>query len=166
MAVRLSAGLLPVCRRADGRLEVFLAHFGGPFWAGKENGAWSIVKGEYDPATERPEEAARREWVEEIGAPVPKGRWHDLGTVRQSAAKTVQAFAVLVSDPAEVVFVESNRTSVQWPPRSGHFIEIPEMDRAQWWGLNAARERLVRAQGAYLERVSSAAAEGFPAPGR
>lgn len=163
--MRLSAGLLPVCRRADGRLEVFLAHFGGPFWAGKEFGAWSIVKGEYDPATEGPEAAARREWVEEIGAPVPPGPWHDLGRVRQSAAKTIQAFAILVREPDEVVFVESNRTSVQWPPRSGRVIDIPEMDRAQWWGVDAARERLVRAQGAYLDRVSSVEA-GFREPGR
>ena len=90
---RTSAGLLPIHDGPDGLL-VFIAHLGGPLWARKDARAWSIVKGEFDPAVESPAAAAAREWVEETGTPVPDGEWIDLGTVRQSGGKTVQGYAV------------------------------------------------------------------------
>lgn len=155
---RTSAGLLPVRVAAAGTIEVFIAHMGGPLWARKDERAWSLVKGEFDPVVESPRDAAAREWVEETGTAVPEGDWFNLGTVRQSGGKTVHAFAVwtgaeVTIDPAGVEPV-----IMEWPPRSGRTIAFPEIDRAEWCGLEVARRRLVAAQAGLLDRL------GGPAP--
>ncbi len=149
---RHSAGLLPF--RYDGDdLHVFIAHMGGPFWARKQQHAWSIVKGEYEPGGEEPEAVARREFFEEIGVPAPEGDWLDLGSVRQSG-KVVAAFAVRA--PASLAFVASNTVEVEWPPRSGRLIEVPEVDRAEWMPVDVARTRLVKGQIPLLDRLVAA----------
>ncbi|MBK6886382.1 MAG: NUDIX domain-containing protein [Tetrasphaera sp.] len=147
---RTSAGLLPIHDGPDGLL-VFIAHLGGPLWARKDARAWSIVKGEFDPAVESPAAAAAREWVEETGTPVPDGEWIDLGTVRQSGGKTVQGYAVPA--PLDLALVTSSPVTMEWPPRSGRSLTFPEIDRAQWCDLATARVRLIAAQVAFLDRL-------------
>ncbi len=143
---RLSAGLLPYRWRGDA-LEVFLVHPGGPFWARKDAGAWSIPKGELGPG-EAPLAAARREFAEETGLAVD-GEMIALAPVRQAGGKLVHAFAIEADlDPAAIV---SNRFTLEWPPRSGERREFPEIDRAAWFGLEAARQKLVPGQIALLE---------------
>jgi len=156
MAVRRSAGLV-LYRRRDGGPEVFIGHMGGPFWAKKDEGAWSVFKGEYDE-TEDAFAAALREFEEETGQPPPDGPVIDLGEVRQSGGKRVVAWAVEGDfDPAEI---KSNTYRVQWPPRSGQWRTFPEVDRAEWFDLDTARRKLVKAQSSFmdaLERELSAA---------
>jgi len=150
---RHSAGVLPY--RLDGDdVLVFLAHPGGPFWAKKDEGCWSVVKGEYDPDAEDPRAAAAREFTEETGVPAPAGEWLDLGEVRQSSSKIVRAYAVAAS--AELAYVSSNLIDVEWPPRSGRTLEIPEVDRAEWMTLEQARPRLLAGQRDLLDRLRSA----------
>lgn len=150
---RFSAGVLPYRLDERGELLVFVAHPGGPFWARKDEGCWSVVKGEYDPGVEDPRAAAAREFAEEVGAPVPAGEWHDLGEVRQSSAKIVRAFAVEAT--ASLAYVTSNTIELEWPPNSGRSMTIPEVDRAEWMGSEAARPRLVRAQVEFLDRLDA-----------
>ncbi len=138
-----SAALL-VHRGAGAGLEVLLGHMGGPYWARKDEGAWSIPKGEFDPQAEDPLVAARREFAEEIGVPGPIGEAIDLGTHRLSSWKTVHAFGVAADGPLE--FVASNTFVLEWPPRSGQEVEFPEIDRAQWFTLPAARRKVVPGQ--------------------
>ncbi len=150
MAASTAAGLL-LFRIRDGRLEVLLGHMGGPFWARKEEHAWSIFKGGYEPGEETPIDAARREFTEETGLSVPDGELIPLGTVRQSSGKQVTAWAVRGdADPATVV---SNTYLAEWPPRSGRHEEFPEIDRVEWCDPALARTRLVRAQVAFVERL-------------
>ena len=145
-----SAGLL-LYRRRKGALEVFLAHPGGPFWAKKDLGAWTIPKGEYQE-DERPLSAAMREFEEETGLKVD-GEFLDLGTVTQKSGKVVWAWAVEGDfDPATLV---SNFCEVEWPPRSKKMIEIPEVDRGAWFGLEEAREKMFPAQVPFLDRLKS-----------
>ncbi|HSK25083.1 MAG TPA: NUDIX domain-containing protein [Egicoccus sp.] len=152
MAARRSAGLL-LFRRVDGDLEVLLAHMGGPFWARKDAAAWTLPKGEYT-ADETPLAAARREFVEELGVPVPPGEVVELGEVRQSGGKTVTAFALEADlDPAKIV---PGTFELEWPPRSGRTQSFPETDRVAWFDLDAAREKVVTAQVAFLERLEAA----------
>ena len=147
-----SAGLLPY-RIRDGVLEVFLAHMGGPFWARKDDGAWSIVKGEHGPE-EDPFAAARREFAEETGAEPPAGPVLALGEVRQSSGKRVAAWAIEGDvDPATI---RSNTFTIEWPPRSGRMQEFPEIDRAAWVDAATARRKLVRAQTAFVDRLERA----------
>ena len=147
-----SAGLI-LFRCSGGEVEVLLVHPGGPLWAKRDHGAWSIPKGEY-PADEDPLSAARREFAEELGSPAPDGEAIDLGEVRQKAGKVVCAWAVAGDlDPATIT---SNTFTMQWPPRSGRTQEFPEVDRAQWFGLSEARERINPAQAALLERLREA----------
>lgn len=148
---RTSAGLLPYRVAGDGTLEVLLGHMGGPFWAKKDAGAWSVIKGEYDPE-EEPETAARREWVEETGVPVPRGELIPLGDVRQKSGKRVTAWAVEAPqlDPAEL---SSNTFEIEWPPRSGRRAEFPELDRTEWMPLDAAAERIVTGQRPLLDTL-------------
>jgi len=128
-------------RRKDG-LEVFLVHPGGPFWAKKDLGAWSIPKGEYAEG-EDPLDAARREFTEETGF-AAGGDFIDLGTIKQAGGKLVSVFAVEGDcDPAELC---SNTTTIDWPPRSGRKLEIPEVDRAAWFSTEEARERILKSQ--------------------
>ena len=138
-----SAGILPYSRD-DAGLWVFVVHMGGPFWTRKDAASWSLAKGLYDPAAESPEDAARREFVEETGAPVPGGELVDLGEVRLSSGTHVRGFAVEAS--RDLAFVSSNSFEVEWPPRSGIVKTYPEVDRAEWCLIDEARRRLVKGQ--------------------
>jgi predicted NUDIX family NTP pyrophosphohydrolase len=143
--VKRSAGVL--LRRADGR--VLLVHPGGPFWARKDLGAWSIPKGEHDD-TEDPEACARREFLEELGVEAPL-ELVDLGTVRQKNRKEVRAF--FGEGDVETSGIVSNTFEMEWPPRSGRMQAFPEIDRAEWFELATAREKLNPAQAAFLDRL-------------
>ncbi len=140
---RLSAGLLLYRAGADGRAEVLIAHMGGPFWARKDAGAWSIPKGEYEEG-EDPIAVARREFEEELGQPAPAGDPDLLGEFRQSGGKRVTVFAQ--RGDCDVSEIHSNEFSVEWPPRSGEMRSFPEVDRAEWTEVEAARGRLVKGQ--------------------
>jgi predicted NUDIX family NTP pyrophosphohydrolase len=144
-----SAGIL-LHRQRDTGVEVLLVHPGGPFWARKDLGAWSIPKGELDEG-EDPRACAVREFAEETGTQLPDGTLDDLGSVKLKSGKVVVAFAVAGDlDPATVV---SNTFELEWPPRSGRTQTVPEIDRAEWFGLDAAREKLNPAQAAFVNRL-------------
>jgi predicted NUDIX family NTP pyrophosphohydrolase len=146
-----SAGIIPYRVRPDGGIEVLLVHPGGPFWSGKDQQAWSVAKGEY--AEDEPaEHAAEREFAEELGRPAPPGPRVDLGEVRQRSGKQVRVWAVEVDDFA-VSDLVSNTFEMEWPPRSGRLQSFPEVDRAEWMSLEAARDRLVRGQVEFLDRL-------------
>ena len=150
----ISAGIV-LHRRSTGRLEVLLVHPGGPAWAGRDLGAWSIPKGEYEHG-EEPLVAARREFEEELGVSAPEGPVLELGEIRQRSGKRVRAWAIAGDlDPAAI---RSNMCEVEWPPRSGKRIEIPEVDRAEWFALEAARERINPAQVALLDKLEASLA--------
>ncbi len=129
---------------AAGR-EVWIAHMGGPFWARKDARAWSIPKGEYDAGEEDPLTVARREFAEEIGMPAPTLDCVELGEYRYASGKTLTVFAAEggAFEPAEI---QSNLFELEWPPRSGRRQTFPEVDRAEWAGIEVARRRLVAAQ--------------------
>jgi predicted NUDIX family NTP pyrophosphohydrolase len=143
--VKRSAGVL--LRRSDGR--VLLVHPGGPFWARRDDGAWSIPKGEHGEE-EDPEVCARREFSEELGVAV-EGALVDLGTVRQKNRKEVRAF--YGSGDVDVSLVVSNTFEMEWPPRSGRRQEFPEIDRAEWFTVEKARAKLNPAQAEFLDRL-------------
>lgn len=150
---RHSAGLL-LYRRHGGTLEVFLVHPGGPFWAKKDLGAWSIPKGELAP-DEDALEAARRELREETGFDV-EGPFLPLAPVKQPGGKVVHAWAVAADvDPARLA---SNAFTIEWPPKSGRQQVFPEIDRAAWFPLDEARRRILRGQAALLEELSGTVA--------
>ena len=134
-------------RRPSG--EVLLVHPGGPFWARRDAGAWSIPKGEHDDG-EDPEAAARREFAEELGVDPPSAL-RDLGVVRQKNGKEVRAF--LGDGDLDVSGVVSNTFTMEWPPRSGRVAEFPEIDRAEWFPVDVAREKLNPAQAEFLDRL-------------
>ena len=159
MAVKPSAGIL-LYRQREGTLEVLLVHPGGPMWAKRDAGAWSIPKGEYEPG-EEPLAAAAREFAEELGSPPPDGEPIDLGQVRQRSGKIVTAWGL--HGDLDATAIVSNTCMVQWPPRSGRQIEIPEVDRAEWFDMASAREKINPAQVALLERLHSAVAQGSAA---
>jgi predicted NUDIX family NTP pyrophosphohydrolase len=143
-----SAGIL-VYRRRAGTIEVLLVHPGGPFWARRDAGAWSIPKGEYSD-DEDAEAAARREFAEETGWTI-KGELKPLGEVRQKAGKAVTAFAGRGDfDPATL---NSNRFDMEWPPKSGRTASFPEVDRAGWFGLAEAAEKILGGQRPLLDRL-------------
>lgn len=148
---KLSAGLL-LYRIADGfeegTVEVLLGHPGGPFWARKDDGAWSIPKGEYTEGAD-PWVAAQREFVEEIGFPAPAGPRIDLGAVKQPSGKVVTVFAVL--GDLDVTAAQSNTFWLEWPKGSGTVREFPEIDRVGWFPLDRARVKLVKGQVAFLD---------------
>jgi len=152
---KTSAGLLPY-RRSRGRLEVLLVHPGGPFWARKDLGAWSIAKGEHAP-DEDPLAAARREFEEETGH-APAGPFLALGSITQAAGKVVSAWATeLEWDPARLV---SNTFTVEWPKGSGRTRSFPEVDRAEWFDLEEASRRLLPAQRGLLEALEARLVHG------
>ena len=123
---------------------------GGPFWARKDIGAWSVPKGEHEP-DEQPLAAARREFLEELGLPAPEGELIDLGEVRQSSGKVVTAWAVEGDlDPADVV---PGTFEMEWPKGSGQLREFPEIDRVAWLDVDAARAKIVAAQRPFLDRL-------------
>lgn len=137
-------------RRSNKELEVFLVHPGGPFWAGKDEGAWTVPKGEYVEG-EEPLAAARREFTEETGF-VADGEFIDLGTIKQPSDKVVVAWAFEGDcDPQKLV---SNFCSVEWPPRSKKMIEIPEVDRGGWFTLHGARAALLKSQQPFLDALA------------
>ena len=145
----LSAGVLLHRSGPDGAVQVLLAHMGGPFWARKDDGAWSIPKGEHPP-TEEPRDAARREFAEELGSPAPDGELRELGTVR-SGNKVIAAFALAGDLDADSIV--SNTFELEWPPRSGRTQTYPEVDRAAWFDLDTARRKIVKSQRAFLDRI-------------
>lgn len=142
MAVH-SAGILPFHRDAEG-LWVFIVKMGGPFWHRRNAASWSLAKGMYDPADETPEHAARREFEEETGAPVPSGELIDLGSVRLSSGKHVRGYAVEASK--QLAFVSSNDFEIEWPPKSGIVKTYAEVEHAEWVLLDDARTKLVKGQ--------------------
>jgi len=149
---KLSAGLL-LYRRPDGDLEVLLVHPGGPYWAKKDDGAWSVPKGEHGEA-EEPLEVAAREFCEELGTDPPDvGGAVFLGELRQPSGKRVSAWAL--EGDLDTSNVRSNTFSMEWPPRSGRIAEFPEVDRAGWFDLDSARRKLLRGQVAFIDRLVS-----------
>ena len=146
---KLSAGLLPFRHRGTA-LEVFLVHPGGPFWAHKDAGAWSVAKGEYEPG-EDPWDAAQREFAEEVGIPAPVGEITSLGEIKQSSGKVISVFAVVAD--FEIDAVVSNTFTLEWPRRSGQLQEFPEVDAARWMELSDARRALVGGQLGFLDRL-------------
>jgi predicted NUDIX family NTP pyrophosphohydrolase len=148
--MKRSAGILLYRKRGE-TLEVLLVHPGGPFWAKKDEGAWSIPKGEHAP-DEDPLAAARREFAEELGSPAT-GAAVALGEVKQKGGKIVAAWGVQGDlDPAKIT---SNTFEMEWPPRSGRRQSFPEVDRVEWFSPDAARPKLNPAQHAFLERLIS-----------
>jgi len=147
---RKSAGLL-LFRRTPAGVEVLLVHPGGPLWAKKDEGAWSIPKGEID-ADEAPLAAARREFEEELGSPV-SGEFIALAPIRQASGKVVHAWAVEADfDPATFT---SGMFSMEWPPRSGQQQEFPEVDRAEWFSIDNARRKINKAQIELLDQLAN-----------
>lgn len=147
---KTSAGLL-VYRRRDGALEVLLVHPGGPFWAHRDLGAWSIPKGEIGVA-EQPLNAAQREFQEETGFTVA-GEFLQLPAIRQPGGKVVLAWAVEGNcDPAQL---RSNTFPLEWPPRSGRMQEFPEIDRAAWFAMDEARRRILPGQAGFLDQLAA-----------
>jgi predicted NUDIX family NTP pyrophosphohydrolase len=146
---RRSAGIL-LYRERDGR-QVLLVHPGGPYWAKKDAGAWSIPKGEYEDGDD-PEACARREFEEELGTPLPADtELRELGTVRLRSGKHITAYAAAGDLDADAI--HSNTFTLEWPPRSGVQREFLEVDRAGWFSLEEAREKLNPAQAELLERL-------------
>ena len=155
---KLSAGLL-VCRLVDGEPEVLLVHPGGPYWARKDDGAWSIPKGEYESG-EDPLVVASREFHEELGTEPPDlGSAMFLGELRQPSGKIVSAWAV--QGDVDVSDVRSNTFEMEWPPRSGRTQEFPEVDRAGWFDLETARTKLLRGQLGFIDRLSDLLDDGW-----
>ncbi len=147
---RRSAGILLHRVGPEGR-EVLLVHPGGPFWAKRDDGAWSIPKGEYDD-DEEPMAAALREFEEEVGSALEHvGELVELGEVRQRNRKRVTAWAA--EGELDASAVRSNTFAMEWPPRSGRTQKFPEIDRAEWFTLARAREKLIEAQAAFLDRL-------------
>jgi predicted NUDIX family NTP pyrophosphohydrolase len=161
---RLSAGILLYRRTSEpvapAALEVLLGHMGGPFWSQKDAGAWSIPKGEHSP-DEAPFAAARREFFEEIGVPVPATSFLPLGSVKQSGGKIVTVWAA--EGDLDASTTVSNSFTIEWPPRSGQLRDYPELDRTAWLSVERAREALVRAQTTFLDRLVAALDDGLAA---
>src|SRR3954449_9397850 len=142
----LSAGIL-LYRRADERLEVLLVHPGGPYWRNKDEGAWSIPKGELGLG-ENPEAVARREFAEELGS-APVGPLRSLGEIRQRGGKRVHGFAL--QGDLDAAGIASNTFEMEWPPRSGRRKSFPEVDRAEWFTLPVARSKILESQRPLLD---------------
>jgi predicted NUDIX family NTP pyrophosphohydrolase len=152
---RMSAALLVYRypdpdRRTDDTLEVLIGHMGGPFWAKKDAGGWSIPKGEYE-SPEDPLAAAQREFEEEMGSPAPAGPYLELGTARQSSGKIITTFAV--RGDFDVTTLVSNLFELEWPRGSGRMQAFPELDRAAWFTLDQAATKLVKGQLPILDKL-------------
>ena len=147
-----SAGLL-LYRIRDGRPEVLLVHPGGPFWRRRDEGAWSIPKGEIEPG-ETPAEVARREFHEELGQWPPDGELTPLGSIRQAGGKVVHAWAA--EGDFDIDRVESVSFELEWPPRSGRTQQFPEVDKAGWFDLDAGRRMILAAQKTFIDRLEEA----------
>lgn len=150
LKTKVSAGILAY-RWGEHGLEVLLVHPGGPFWRNRDDGTWSIPKGEIDQA-EDPKHAALRELAEELGPKISIGPLHPLGEIRQRAGKRVIAFyGEGKFDAARLV---SNTFEVEWPPRSGHLQSFPEVDRAEWFEIEAAKVKILSSQIEFLDRLT------------
>ena len=149
MPKKLSAGIL-LYRKSGGRLEVFLVHPGGPFWAKKDAGAWSIPKGEYLEG-EDPESVARREFAEETGCELT-GSMQPFTPLKQPSGKVISAWAV--EGDLDVATLKSNTFALEWPPRSGTIQHFPEVDRGAWFDLYTARDKLLAGQRPFLDQLS------------
>lgn len=156
---KLSAGLL-IYRTTNKQLEVFLVHPGGPFWANKDLGAWSVPKGEY-AESEDVKEAAKREFQEEVGQPVPAGEWQALSEVKYSN-KVVTVWAI--EGGIDTAKVKSNTFTMEWPPRSGQKAEFPEVDKGEWFDLTTATEKLVKGQVPLVEELAKIKGVDSPTP--
>ncbi|HEX9363677.1 MAG TPA: NUDIX domain-containing protein [Candidatus Dormibacteraeota bacterium] len=152
----MSAGLL-LYRLRDGKPEVLLVHPGGPFWKRRDDGAWSLPKGEIESG-EAPLSVARREFEEELGQPAPAGPMLGLGSVRQAGGKMVEAWAV--AGDLDVARIESVTFEVEWPPKSGRSQAFPEVDRAEWFDLETARRKILDAQRTFLDRLEGELSKG------
>ena len=151
MAKKKNAAGLLLYRHRGELLEVFLVHPGGPFWAKKDAGAWSLPKGEIGE-DEDPLQAAKREFTEETGFPI-EGEFRPLEPIKQPGGKVVQAWAIEADcDPAQV---RSNVFTMEWPPKSGRTQQFPEVDRAEWFPIAAARKRIIPAQVKFLDQLVS-----------
>jgi predicted NUDIX family NTP pyrophosphohydrolase len=146
---RQSAGILLYRMRGAGP-EVLLVHPGGPFWARRDAGAWSIPKGEYADGDD-PIATARREFEEETGSPLPPGDLIELDSITQKGGKVVSAWAAEGDLDADAI--QSNTFRMEWPPRSGRWATFPEVDRAGWFDVETAREKLIPAQAEFLDRL-------------
>jgi predicted NUDIX family NTP pyrophosphohydrolase len=153
MAIARSAGVLLFRITASDRVDVLLGHMGGPFHSHRDDGAWSIPKGEYD-ADEDPRMAAAREFEEELGAPLPAGREIALGTIRLPSGKRLIVYAV--ESDFDAGQARSNTFELEWPPGSGRIHSFPEIDRAQWFDCATARVKLARGQAEFLDRLLAA----------
>jgi predicted NUDIX family NTP pyrophosphohydrolase len=147
-----SAGLL-VHRDRDGATEVLLVHPGGPFWAKRDDGAWSIPKGELDDGDDDGLATARREFREELGVDAPDADPRPLGAIRQLGGKVVEAWAI--AGDVDTTAIVSNTFETEWPPKSGRMQTFPEVDRAEWFALDAARVKLNPAQCEFLDRLTA-----------
>ena len=152
---RTSAGLLLYRRHPERGVEVLVGHMGGPFWARKDAGAWSIPKGEHGP-DEEPRDVALREFAEEMGSAAPATDLVPLGEVRQSGGKRLTAWAA--EGDLDASATVSNTFSLEWPPRSGRVQQFPEIDRSAWFPVDVAREKLVKGQVPFLDRLLAALA--------
>jgi predicted NUDIX family NTP pyrophosphohydrolase len=148
---RTSAGIL-LHRSGPAGLEVLIGHMGGPFWASKDDAAWSIPKGEHGP-DEDPFAVALREFEEEMGSPVPAADFVPLGEVRQSGGKVLTVWAAEGDLDADAT--TSNTFELEWPPRSGRVQQFPEIDRAAWVSVDVARAKLVKGQVPLLDRLEA-----------
>lgn len=155
---RLSSGLL-LFRLGAGGLEVLLVHMGGPFWRKRDAGAWSIPKGEHQQHADSLREA-RREFAEELGLQAPTGEALDLGVLKQRSGKLIHAWAQ--ESDLEVGEISSNTFELEWPRGSGRRQSFPEVDRAEWLGLDAAREKLVAGQVPFLDMLRERAVAPGP----
>ncbi|RDI63799.1 NUDIX domain-containing protein [Nocardia pseudobrasiliensis] len=151
--MRYSAGVLVYRRRPE--IEVLLGHMGGPLWARKDDGAWSIPKGEYEPDEEQPRAAAAREFTEELGLPVPAGEWVPLGEVRYSSGRK-QVVVWAVEGDLDTARVVPGTFEMEWPPRSGRLQQFPEIDRAEWFDPETARAKLSAGQRPLIDRLVAA----------
>jgi predicted NUDIX family NTP pyrophosphohydrolase len=147
---KISAGIL-MYRHGDTGIEVLLVHPGGPFWRNRDLGAWSIPKGEFLEG-ENPEAVARREFAEELGIE-STGPLQPLGQLRQRGGKTVIGYAA--KGALDVANVRSNQVPIEWPPRTGRIIHIPEIDRAEWFDLPLARKKILASQQPFLDRLEN-----------
>jgi predicted NUDIX family NTP pyrophosphohydrolase len=150
MAKKTSAGLLLYRRRSV--LEVFLVHPGGPFWAKKDAGAWSLPKGEFVEGDD-PLAAAKREFTEETGFPID-GEFRPLDPLKQRSGKVIHAWAIEADCDASQV--RSNLFSMEWPPKSGQMQKFPEVDRAEWFSIPEARKRIIAGQVGFVDQLTSA----------
>lgn len=151
-----SAGILLYRIAPDGALSALVGHMGGPFWAAKDDSAWSLPKGEYDPDVESALDAAKREFREELGVDAPAGDYAELGTFAYSSGKRVTVFvadgAAFAASAPHYIFGEFE---LEWPPRSGRMQSFPEIDRVEWMPLEDARPRLVQGQRPALDTLAA-----------